>query len=434
LAVLAQALHQDIPAVGTTTFRPPYVPVTIGTLAGEARGDLFQPVRATPMQDWHLDRGAVMEPVGLWRRPYCYPAGGESHAAAVAREVLAVRNAVGMLDASTLGKILVSGPDAGRFLDMMYTGAMSTLPVGHCRYGLMCSEQGFLIDDGVVARLSEDSWLCHTTTGGADRIHAHMEDWLQTEWWDWKVFTANLTEQFAQVAVAGPQAREVLESLTGNIDLSPEALGHMRWTEGELAGLPARVFRISFSGELGFEVAVPAARGMDLWQALLRAGQSHGITPYGTEALHVLRAEKGFIMIGDETDGTVTPRDLGLGGLISAKKTDFLGKRGMERTHLTNPDRLCLVGLRAVDGSVLPEGAYILDAGKTENGQRATQGRVTSTYHSPTLERGVAMALLRRGPARMGETVEVSRIGAPPLRATVVAPCQYDPDGGRMHG
>ncbi len=434
LAVLAQALHRDIPAVGTTTFRPPYTPVTIGTLAGEARGALFQPVRATPMLDWHLGQGAVMEPVGLWRRPYCYPAPGEGHAAAVAREVLAVRQGVGMLDASTLGKILVQGPDAGRFLDMIYSGTLSSLPVGRCRYGLMCSEQGFLIDDGVVARLSDDAWLCHTTTGGAERIHAHMEDWLQTEWWDWRVFTLNLTEQFAQVAVAGPRARDVLESLSGDIDLTAEALPHMHWAQGRLADLPARVFRISFSGELGFEVAVPAARGPDLWQALLRAGQGFGIAPYGTEALHVLRAEKGFIMIGDETDGTVTPRDLNLDGMIGKRKADFLGKRGMERGHLADPLRWRLVGLRAADDSVLPEGAYVLEAGTTENGQRATQGRVTSTYRSPTLGRGIALALIRQGPDRMGEAVEVSRIGLPPVRATIVAPCQYDPEGGRMHG
>jgi sarcosine oxidase, subunit alpha len=434
LAILAQALHEEIPRVGTTTFRPPFVPVTIGTLAGEARGDLFQPVRETPMLAWHVAQGAVLEPVGQWRRPFCYPASGESHGAAVTREVTAVRQGVGILDASTLGKILVSGPDAGQLLDMMYTGAMSTLPVGRCRYGLMCSEQGFLIDDGVVARLSDDTWLCHTTTGGADRIHAHMEDWLQTEWWDWKVFTLNVTEQYAQVAVAGPHARDVLESLSGDIDLTAEALPHMHWTEGQLVGMPARVFRISFSGELGFEVAVPASRGMDLWQALLRAGEGFGIAPYGTEALHVLRAEKGFIMIGDETDGTVTPRDLGLGGMISKKKADFLGKRGMERSHLSDPMRWRLVGLRAVDDSVLPEGAYVLDDGRTENGQRATQGRVTSTYASPTLKRGIALALVRQGPERMGETVEVSRIGQGPVRATIVAPCQYDPDGGRMHG
>ncbi len=207
LAVLADRLDMTIPEVGTTTFRPPYTPVTIGALAGEGRGAVFQPLRRTPMHDWHVARGAYMEPVGQWRRPYCYPAPGEDHAAAVAREIGQTRGRVGLLDASTLGKLLVRGPDAGRFVDMLYTNMMSTLAQGKCRYGLMCDENGFLIDDGVVARIDETTWLCHTTTGGADRIHAWMEDWLQCEWWDWRVHVVNLTEQLAQVAVVGPKAR-----------------------------------------------------------------------------------------------------------------------------------------------------------------------------------------------------------------------------------
>ncbi|MFN3606732.1 MAG: sarcosine oxidase subunit alpha family protein, partial [Cypionkella sp.] len=215
LAVLADSLHKDIPAVGTTTFRPPYTPITLGTLAGEARGDIFQPLRRTPMHALHEAQSAYFEPVGLWRRPYCFPRLGENHAQAVAREVTNTRANVGLLDASTLGKIIVKGPDAGRFLDMLYTGVMSTLPVGKCRYGLMCNEQGFLSDDGVVARLSDDTFLCHTTSGGADRIHAWMEDWLQCEWWDWQVYTANVTESFAQIAVVGPKARAVLQALGG---------------------------------------------------------------------------------------------------------------------------------------------------------------------------------------------------------------------------
>jgi sarcosine oxidase subunit alpha len=215
------------------------------------------------------------------------------------------------LDASTLGKILVKGPDAGRFLDMMYTNMMSNLAVGKCRYGLMCSENGFLSDDGVVVRMSEDSWLCHTTSGGADRIHAHMEDWLQCEWWDWKVYTANLTEQYAQIAVVGPKARLLLEAL-GGMDVSKEALPFMTYAEGQIGGFDTRVFRISFSGELSYEIAVPASQGLAFWEALHAAGQAFGVMPYGTEALHVMRAEKGFIMIGDEYDGTVIPQDVGL--------------------------------------------------------------------------------------------------------------------------
>ncbi|MCU0902376.1 MAG: 2Fe-2S iron-sulfur cluster-binding protein, partial [Tabrizicola sp.] len=228
LAVLADSLGQEIPQVGTTTFRPPYTPVTIGALAGESRGDIFQTLRRTPMHEAHEKSGAYFEPVGLWRRPYCFPRAGETHEQAVHREVLNTRQNLGLLDASTLGKIIVKGPDAGRFLDMLYTGVMSTLPIGKCRYGLMCNEQGFLSDDGVVARIDEDTWLCHTTSGGADRIHAWMEDWLQCEWWDWKVYTANVTEQYAQVAVVGPNARKLLQVL-GGMDVSKEALPFMQW-------------------------------------------------------------------------------------------------------------------------------------------------------------------------------------------------------------
>jgi sarcosine oxidase subunit alpha len=433
LAVLASALHVAIPQVGTTTFRPPYAPLTMGAIAGVATGDLFQPTRRTPMDAWHDRHGAVWEPVGLWRRPFLYARPGEDLHASVNREVLAVRNAAGLLDASTLGKILVKGPEAGRFLDMMYTGAMSTLPVGKCRYGLMCSENGFLIDDGVVIRLAEDAWLCHTTTGGADRVHGHMEDWLQTEWHAWKVYTANLTEQWAQVAVAGPRARDVLQRL-GGMDLSREALPFMTFAEGTLGTFPARVHRISFSGELSFEVAVPASQGLALWEALVEVGRDLGVSPYGTEAMHVLRAEKGYVMIGEETDGTVIPQDLGLAWAVSKKKPDYLGKRAQERSHMADPARWRLVGLEAEDRSVLPEGAYVLGQGENANGQKVTVGRVTSTYFSPTLDRGIAMALIERGPERMGEVVRVSKRGAEPVRARIVDPVAFDKAGERLHG
>ncbi|MEL6643926.1 MAG: sarcosine oxidase subunit alpha family protein [Pseudomonadota bacterium] len=432
LAVLSQSLGEEIPKVGTTTFRPPYTPISMGAIAGEARGAMFQPLRRTPIHDWHAANGAHWEPVGQWRRPYTYLRAGETVDQAVAREVTNTREAVGLLDASTLGKIIVKGPDAGRFLDMMYTNMMSTLPVGRCRYGLMCSENGFLIDDGVVARMGEDEWLCHTTTGGADRIHAHMEEWLQTEWWDWQVHTANLTEQYAQIAVVGPDARNLLEDL-GDMDLSAEALPFMHWTEGKLGAFDVRVFRISFSGELSYEIAVPAGQGRAFWDALLEAGEPHGVMPYGTEALHIMRAEKGFIMIGDETDGTVIPQDLGLGWAISKKKDDFLGKRAQERSHMTDPTRWKLVGLETLDGSRLPDGAYALAEGKNANGQGNTQGRVTSTYQSPTLGKGIAMGLVLNGPDRMGEVLRFTNIGGPPIKARIVDPVFYDPDGEKQN-
>ncbi|TDX23750.1 sarcosine oxidase subunit alpha family protein [Rhodovulum visakhapatnamense] len=432
LAILADALGTEIPAVGTTTFRPPYTPLTFGAIAGPGIGETFQPLRRTPMQDWHEEKGAHFEPVGHWRRPYCYPRKGESHGAAIRREVLAVREAVGLLDASTLGKILVKGPDAGVFLDRVYTNMMSTLKVGRCRYGLMCSENGFLMDDGVVARLSEDSFLCHTTSGGAEHVHQHMEEWLQTEWWDLKVHVVNQTEQFAQIAVAGPKAREVLDRL-GGMDLAKEALPFMAWTEGELGGFPVRVYRISFSGELSFEIAVRAGQGRALWDACLAAGADLGIAPYGTEALHVLRAEKGFIMIGDESDGTVIPQDLGLDWAVSKKKDDFIGKRAQARSHMTDPTRWKLVGLETLDGSVLPDGVYAAAPGRNANGQRNTQGRVTSTYHSPTLKRGIAMGLVLHGPDRMGEVIAFTCADGSTRDARIVSPVFYDPEGEKQN-
>ncbi|MGC9417577.1 MAG: sarcosine oxidase subunit alpha family protein [Rhodovulum sp.] len=433
LAILADALGEAIPQVGTTTFRPPYTPLTLGAIAGEARGKTFQPLRRTPIHAWHVENGAHFEPVAQWHRPYCYPRKGETVVAAVKREVKNTRENVGLLDASTLGKLLVKGPDAGKFLDLVYTNMMSTLKPGRCRYGLMCSENGFLMDDGVVARLSDDGFLCHTTSGGADHIHQHLEEWLQTEWWDLKVHVVNLTEQYAQVAVVGPKARKLLEKLGGDIDLSKDALPFMGWAEGALRGIPARVYRISFSGELSFEVAVPAGRGREFWDACLAAGADLGVMPYGTEALHVMRAEKGFIMIGDETDGTVIPQDLGLDWAVSKKKDDFIGKRAQQRSHMTDPDRWKLVGLSTLDGSVLPDGAYAVAEGKNANGQRNVQGRVTSTYHSPTLGRGIAMGLVHHGPERMGEVIEFARTDGTTVKARIVSPVFYDPEGEKQN-
>ncbi|MEM5543090.1 sarcosine oxidase subunit alpha family protein [Sulfitobacter sp. AS92] len=432
LATLAGALDAEIPSVGTTTFRPPYHPISMGAIAGAARGDTFQPIRRTPLHDWHESNGAIWEPVGQWRRPYAYVQSGESTHDAVMREVTNTRKNLGLLDASTLGKLIVRGPDAGRFLDMLYTNMMSTLKPGKCRYGLMCNENGFLIDDGVVARLDEQTFLCHTTTGGADSIHAHMEECLQTEWWDWKVHVVNATEHYAQVAVVGPNARKCLEKL-GGMDLSREALGFMEWTDGELGGFKVRVFRISFSGELSYEIAVEAGQGHAFWDALLIAGHDLGVMPYGTECLHILRAEKGFIMIGDETDGTVIPQDLGLNWAISKKKDDYLGKRAQERSHMQDPTRWKLVGLETTDGSTLSDGAYALGDGENENGQKVVQGRVTSTYHSPTLDRGIAMGLVLNGPDRMGEVLTFPGTDGKTYEARIVDPVFYDPKGEKQN-
>ncbi|MFK7938089.1 MAG: sarcosine oxidase subunit alpha family protein [Roseovarius sp.] len=432
LAILSDALNQPIPQTGTTTFRPPYTPISLSSIAGEARGEIFQPIRKTVIHDWHEENGAFFEPVGAWRRPYCYQQSGESVKDAVIREIDGTRGSLALLDASTLGKIIVKGPDAGKFLDMMYTNMMSTLKPGKCRYGLMCGENGFLIDDGVVVRLDEDTYLCHTTTGGAENIHGHMEDWLQCEYWDWKVYTANVTEQYAQIAVVGPNARNALEALTKD-DISNEALPFMGFKDITLADIPCRAYRISFSGELSYEIAVPASYGRALWDDLLAVGAKYDVTTYGTEGLHVMRAEKGFIMIGDETDGTVIPQDLNMHWAISKKKEDFLGKRAQERSHMADPNRWKLVGLETTDGSVLPEGAYAVADGENDNGQRNTQGRVTSTYYSPTLKRGIAMGLVHNGPDRMGEVVDFPMLDGTVVQAKIVDQVFFDKDGEKQN-
>jgi sarcosine oxidase subunit alpha len=431
LAVLSNSLNLPIPDVGTTTFRPPYHPISLGSIGGDARGDLFKPIRKTSIHKWINDNGAVWEPVADWRRPYCFIRGNENIKEAVEREILNTRNNCGILDASTLGKILVKGPDSGKFLDMIYTNLMSNLKVGKCRYGLMCSENGFLSDDGVVVKLSEDAYLCHTTSGGSDRIHAHMEEWLQTEWWDWKVYTLNLTEQYSQIAIVGPKARQVIEKMgVEGFDISPERLPFMSFSEGKIAGINARVFRISFSGELSYEISVPAGMGQEFWNSALSAGDAHNIMPYGTEALHVMRAEKGFIMIGDETDGTVIPQDLGLDWAISKKKEDFIGKRAQLRAFLQSDERWKLVGLKTVDPTtILPDGSYAVDGDLNEYGHKSMIGRVTSSYYSPTLKRSIALALVQKGSERMDEVLDFPNLDGTVTKAVICDPVFYDKEG-----
>ena len=433
LAILADSLNSEIPNAGTTTFRPPYHPISMGSIAGDARGELFKPIRKSPIHNWIEANGGFFEPVADWRRPYCYQKNNETVKDAVEREILNTRTNVGLLDASTLGKIIVKGPDAGKFLDMLYTNLMSNLKVGHCRYGLMCNENGFLSDDGVVARLDENTYLCHTTSGGSDRIHAWMEEWLQTEWWDWEVYTANVTEQYAQIAVVGPNARKLLEKL-GGMDVSKDALPFMRFSEGTLGGIRVRPFRISFSGELSYEIAVPASDGQAFWDMCMEAGKEFGIEPYGTECLHVMRAEKGFIMIGDETDGTVIPQDLNMEWALSKKKEDFLGKRAHLRSHMSDPSRWKLVGLKTIDPDiVIPDGAYATDGSVRENGVKNMIGRVTSTYFSPTLNRSIAMGLVKFGPDRMGEIIDFPTLDGKIIKAKICNQVFLDPEGERQN-
>ncbi|UCH72854.1 MAG: sarcosine oxidase subunit alpha family protein, partial [Rhodospirillales bacterium] len=435
LAIMAQLQGVSIPEVGTTTFRPPYTPVGFGAIAGRNVGPFMDPARVTAMHDWHVAHGAEFEDVGQWKRPWYYPRPGESMHDAVNREVLAARNSVAILDASTLGKIDIEGPDAAEFLNMIYTNAWSKLPVGSCRYGLMLHEDGMVFDDGVTTRLGENRFLMTTTTGGAATVLGWLEEWLQTEWPDMRVYCTSVTEQWATVAVCGPYARHVVGALTEYDKLGPRDFPFMTMREIEVAGVPARVFRISFTGELAFEINVPRRYGPALWEAVWRAGEKYGITAYGTEAMHVLRAEKGFIIVGQDTDGTATPMDLGMDWIVSRTKGDFIGRRSFAREDAQRDDRKQLVGLFTDDPhEVLVEGAQLVEEIQPAPPMRMV-GHVTSSYYSPNVGRSIALAMLVRGRARMGDTLFVPRLdGGAPVKVTVTEPVFYDKDGVRARG
>ena len=427
LEIVSDILRKPIPEVGHMTFRMPYTPVTFGTLAGTARGVMFEPVRHTPIHSWAVAHGALFENVGTWQRARCFPHDGEDMHAAVTRECHAVRNAVGIFDATTLGKIEITGPDAAEFLNRLYTNNFTRLAPGRCRYGVMLNEAGFVMDDGVVACLAPDRFHATTTTGGAASVLHHMEDYLQTEFPELRVSLTSITEQWAVIAVQGPLARQVIAPLMHDIDTSADAMPHMSVREGHIGEIPIRLFRVSFTGELGYEINVPADYGQSVWEAVLAAGAPYGITPYGTETMHVLRAEKGYIIVGQETDGTVIPADLGLDWVIGKSKPDFVGKRSLVRPDMLRSDRKQLVGLLSPD--VLEEGAQIVaDA----NAAPPALGHITSAYWSEALSRPIALALVSGGRRRIGQMLYVPMADRViPVRVT--DPVFYDPNGKRLH-
>ena len=432
--IVAEALGVDIASLGTTTFRPPYTSVSFAALAGRDRGDNFDPVRVTALHSWHVEHGALFENVGQWKRPWYYPQGDEDLDAAVLRECAATRTAVGMMDGSTLGKINVQGTDAGELLDRLYTNLMSSLKPGFIRYGAMCGMDGMIIDDGTVTRVSETEFVLTTTTGNAAKILEWMEEFLQTEWPELAVSLTSVTEHWVTIPLVGPRSRDVLAVVAPDLDVSNEAFGFMMWRDAIVAGVDARICRISFSGELAYEVNVLAWDGLAVWQALYDAGQPYGLTPYGTETMHVLRAEKGYPIIGQDTDGGQTPQDLGMDWLVSKKKLDFIGKRSFGRAENLRPDRKQLVGLLPVDGDiVLAEGAQLIATAEDSQLPVPMLGHVTSSYRSAALGRSFALALLRSGRDRMGETLYAWNEGH--VTAVLVTDSVlYDKEGARRDG
>ena len=426
LAILAEHLGQSIAETGTTTFRPNYTPITFGAIAGRELGvEQFDPVRKTPMHYWHVSQGAVFEDVGQWKRPWYYPKAGETIESAVRRECLATRKSIGLLDASTLGKIEVRGRDSAEFLNRIYTNAWSKLEISRCRYGLMLGEDGMVMDDGVTSRLGDNHYYMTTTTGGAAHVLGWLERWHQTEWPELEVFFTSVTDRWAVASIAGPNSRSLLDRLCSDIDLSADAFPFMSLRKGTVAGLTARVFRISFSGELAFEINVSADDGVALWEALLEVGAKYDITPYGTETMHVLRAEKGYVIVGQDTDGSVTPADLGMDWIVSKAK-DFVGKRSLVRSDMLKENRKQLVGLVTEQpGTVLPEGTQLVNEPSTDYPVPMT-GHVTSSYYSANLGHSIALALVKGGHSRMGATVYAPTLDRQLIKATITSPVFYD--------
>ena len=443
IGVIAAALADGpgapgVGEIGTTTYRAPYAPVSFAALAGRERGDLFDPQRLTPIHAWHVEAGAEFELVGQWLRPRHYPRRGEDLDTAVARECRAARNGVAMMDATTLGKIDIRGADAAEFLNRIYTNGFKKLAVGAARYGVMCTADGMVFDDGVTLRLAEDRFFMTTTTGGAAKVLDWLEEWLQTEWPDLDVACTSVTEQWTTVAVVGPKSRAVIERIAPDLDVSVEAFPFMTFRSTTLAsGVTARICRISFSGELAFEVNVAGWYGRAVWEEILAAGADEHITPYGTETMHVLRAEKAFPIVGQDTDGTVTPADLGMDWLVSKLKKEFVGKRSFARAFNAAPDRRHLVAVLPTDRSTrLPEGTQLIAAGldpATYEGRVPMLGHVTSSYHSETLGRPFGLALVSAGRDRIGQTL-LAPVGDALVEVKVSQPVLYDPEGARRDG
>lgn len=431
LAIMAEALGKPIPEVGTTRFRPPFAPVSVGALAAERFGDL-KPERLTPMHDWHLENGATMYSAGLWFRPMIYGDPGETVEQAYVREAATTRKTAGIVDVSTLGKIAVQGPDAAEFLDRVYTNIFSTLAVGKARYGLMLREDGIAFDDGTTWRLGDNDFLMTTTTANAGKVMQHLEYFLDVVWPELKVQLTSVTDQWAGAAIGGPKAREILASCVTGTKVDNDTLPFMGIVHGEIAGVPVMICRLSFSGEMAFEVYSGAGNGIHVWEALMDAGKPYGLVPYGLEALGTMRIEKGHVT-GAEIDGRTTARDLHLGWMLSKKKP-FIGSAMMGREGLVAPDRLELVGLVSLDNRPLNGGSHIVLEADPEN-PHGSLGHITAACFSPALGKYIALALVAGGKALHGKRAQVSD----PLRnrfgpVEIVSNHFFDPEGKRMHG
>ena len=406
LGIIAETAGVKMGSLGTTTFRPPFTPLTFGAIVGRNVGKFFDITRKTTIHEWHVSNNAEFENVGQWKRPWYYPKNNEDMHQAVQRESLAARESAGILDASTLGKIDIQGTDASEFLNRVYTNSWSKLSIGKCRYGLMLNEDGMVYDDGVTTRIGENHYIMTTTTGGAANVLGKLEDYLQTEWPELDVYLTSVTDHYSTASICGPNSKKILMKLFPNVKFDDENFPHMSFQNASLDKINCRIMRISFTGEHSYEINIEAKYGKSLWEKCIEAGKEFNITPYGTETMHLLRAEKGFIIVGQDTDGTMTPIDLQMEWIVSKKKFDFIGKRSLYRSDTIREDRKQLVGLVTDDpNEVLEEGAQIVQNLNTKPIEML--GHVTSSYYSPNLKKSIALAVVRSGKKMKGQKLIV---------------------------
>ena len=431
LGIIADTAKVQMGELGTTTFRPPYTPLTFGTIVGRNVGEYFDIFRKTPMHDWHVENKAEFENVGQWKRAWYYPKNNEDMHQAVQRESKAARESAGILDASTLGKIDIQGTDASEFLNRVYTNAWSKLAIGKCRYGLMLNEDGMVYDDGVTTRLGENHYIMTTTTGGAANVLGKLEDYLQTEWPELDVYLTSVTDHYATASVCGPNSKKILSKLIPDLDLSDENFPHMSFKNASIGKIKCRVMRISFTGEHSYEINVQANYGKSVWEKCMEIGKEYNITPYGTETMHLLRAEKGFIIVGQDTDATMTPIDLQMDWIVSKKKYDFIGKRSLYRSDTIREDRKQLVGLLTENpNEVLEEGAQIV--AETNKKPVEMLGHVTSSYYSPNLNKSIALGVVRGGKNMLGQKLFIPMENKI-INVTVADPVFLDKENKRLN-
>ncbi len=431
LGIISEISGSKMGELGTTTFRPPYTPLTFGTIVGRNVGEYFDVYRKTPIHDWHVKNKAKFENVGQWKRAWYYPKNNESMHDAVQRESKAARDSAGILDASTLGKIDIQGTDASEFLNRVYTNAWSKLEIGKCRYGLMLNEDGMVYDDGVTTRLNENHYIMTTTTGGAATVLGKLEDYLQTEWPELDVYLTSVTDHYATISVCGPKSKKIISQVIPNLDLSDDNFPHLSFKNTKINEIKCRVMRISFTGEQSYEINVQANYGKSVWEKCMEAGKEFNITPYGTETMHLLRAEKGFIIVGQDTDATMTPIDLQMNWIVSKKKYDFIGKRSLYRSDTMRDDRKQLVGLLTENpDEVLEEGAQIV--ANFNKSPVEMLGHVTSSYYSPNLKKSIALGFVRGGKNMMGQKLIIPMENKK-INVTVADPVFLDKENKRLN-